>query len=161
MRPHLSRDRIVDAMRAYGKPLSPTQLSVIIDQPLGATAYHVRALFSAGVIDMAGKSRAWGPGARFYVLVGDTGREVPFSGAVERLLVLTGAMTVPATDGSYPSPATVDEQARAELTEIINTIAPAVRRLAAASTERIGAAPSRNLCLESTDGAAQAASPTV
>jgi DNA-binding transcriptional ArsR family regulator len=139
MRPHISRDRIIDAMRAYRRPLSPTQLSAIIGQPLGVTAYHVRALFAAGVVDSAGKSRAWGPGERFYALAEDTGQEVPLSDAVQQLLVLAGAMTVPAADGSYPLPATVDEQARAKLIEIIDTIAPQVRELAAASTERAGA----------------------
>ena len=140
MRPHLSRDRILDAMRTYGRPLSPKQLSEIIGQPLGATAYHVRALFAAGVIELAGRSRAWGPGPRFYALAEDSGRVAPTSDVVERLLVLAGAMTVPVAPGGYPSPATLDERARAELTEIISSIAPEVRRLAVASTKRSGAA---------------------
>jgi DNA-binding transcriptional ArsR family regulator len=140
MRPHPSRDKIVDAMRAYGRPLSPTQLSEIIGQSLGATAYHVRALFSAGVVDLAGEGRAWGTEGRFYVLIEYTAREVPFFGSVEQLLVLAGATTVPAVDGGYPSPAVVDEQARSELIDIVNTITPEVRRLAAVSTQRAGAA---------------------
>jgi DNA-binding transcriptional ArsR family regulator len=140
MRPHPSRDKIVDAMRVYGRPLSPTQLSKIIGQPLGATAYHVRALFSAGVVDLADNGRVWRAAERFYVLVENSGRGVPLSGLAEQLLLLTGATTVPAADGGYPSPAVVDEQALFELTEIINTITPEVRGLAAASTKRAGAA---------------------
>lgn len=140
MRPHPSRDKIVDAMRAYGRPLSPTQLSKAIGQPLGATAYHVRTLFSAGVVDLAGNGRGWRAAERFYVLVENAGEELPPCDAVEQLLVLAGATTVPVADGGYPSLAVVDEQALFELIEIINTIRPEVRELVAASTERAGAA---------------------
>ena len=140
MRPHPSRDKIVDAMRAYGRPLSPTQLSKIIGQPLGATAYHVRTLFSAGVVDLAGNGRVWRAAERFYVLVEHGSEEVPLGDLAEQLLVLAGATTVPAADGGYPSLAVMDEQALSELTAIISTITPEVRELVAASTERAGAA---------------------
>jgi DNA-binding transcriptional ArsR family regulator len=136
LRSHPSREAIIGTMRAYGRPLSPTQLSTIIGRSLGVTAYHVQALFSAGIVELAGESRRWGPKQRFYALVENTGRTAPSARHVEQLVVLAGATTVPAADGGYPSLATVDKLACAELTEIIDMITLEVRSIAEASTKR-------------------------
>lgn len=57
LRPHPARDQILDAMRQHGEPMSPTQLANITGATLGSTAYHVRALRAAGIIEPAGEKR--------------------------------------------------------------------------------------------------------
>jgi Helix-turn-helix domain len=58
LRPHPARDAILDAMRQHGAPMSPVQLARITGATLGSTAYHVRTLATAGVIELVGESAA-------------------------------------------------------------------------------------------------------
>ena len=48
-----ARDQIVDAMRSYGQPISPTRLAEVTGNTLGSVAYHVRTLLGAGVVTLA------------------------------------------------------------------------------------------------------------
>jgi DNA-binding transcriptional ArsR family regulator len=126
------RDQIVDAMRSYGKPISPTQLSRIIDGSLGSTAYHVRTLLAAGVVQLADEGRVRGAVEHLYTLVGD---EQELGDPIDLLLALCGALTVPRAD-SYPQPTTIDDDARQELCKLIEKLQPKVRAIASASTAR-------------------------
>ena len=74
LRPHPVRDQIVDVMRSYGKPISPTQLSRITGGTLGSVAYHVRTLTAAGVVVLADEGRVRGAVEHFYMLVLDRAR---------------------------------------------------------------------------------------
>ena len=69
LRPHPARDQILDVMRSYGKPISPTQLARITGGTLGPSAYHVRTLVSAGVVELADEGRVRGAVEHFYALV--------------------------------------------------------------------------------------------
>ena len=69
LRPHPVRDQIVDVMRSYGKPISPTRISRITGGTLGSVAYHVRTLAAAGVIELADEGRVRGAVEHLYLLV--------------------------------------------------------------------------------------------
>src|ERR1044072_7265348 len=69
LRPHPARDQIVDVMRSYGQPLRPPQLSRIPGGSLGSTAYHVRTLEEAGVVELTDEGRVRGAVEHFYALV--------------------------------------------------------------------------------------------
>jgi DNA-binding transcriptional ArsR family regulator len=71
LRAHPVRDQIVDVMRSYGKPISPTQLSRITGGTLGSVAYHVRTLVAAGVVELADEGRVRGAVEHFYALALD------------------------------------------------------------------------------------------
>src|SRR3954452_4440553 len=113
LRPHPVRDQIVDTMRSYGKPISPTQLSRVTGGNLGSVAYHVRTLVAAGVVELADEGRVRGAVEHFYALVLE--EDAQLADPVSRLLGLCGALTVPDDDGGYPRPATLDEPARKQL----------------------------------------------
>src|SRR3954454_2703890 len=76
LRPHPTRDQIVDAMRSYGAPISPTRLSEITGHTLGAVAYHMRTLLSAGVVELAREGRVRGAVEHFYALVPESVRDL-------------------------------------------------------------------------------------
>lgn len=99
LRPHPVRDQVVDVMRSYGKPISPTQISRITGGSLGSVAYHVRTLSAAGVIELADEGRVRGAVEHLYALVRD---DAPLVDPVGNLLSICGALTVPAPDGGYP-----------------------------------------------------------
>src|ERR1700754_5313085 len=101
LRPHPVRDQIVDVMRSYGRPISPTQLSRITGGTLGSVAYHVRTLVEAGVIHLADEGRVRGAVEHFYALVSDEPGG-PLVDPIGGLLSLWGGVTAPNPDGGYP-----------------------------------------------------------
>ena len=135
MRPHPVRDQIVDVMRSYGKPISPTQLSRITGGTLGSVAYHVRTLVAAGVVELADEGRVRGAVEHFYALSASE-RDGTLSDPIGALLALCGALTVPGADGGYPRPVAIDDRARDQLHGVIDKLQPEVRAIASASTAR-------------------------
>ena len=87
LRPHPARDQIVDAMRSYGQPISPTRLAEVTGNTLGSVAYHVRTLLAAGVVELAEEGRVRGAVEHFYALVPDNEAEIndPLVGPAEAL----------------------------------------------------------------------------
>jgi DNA-binding transcriptional ArsR family regulator len=136
LRPHPARDQILDVMRSYGKPISPTQLARITGGTLGSTAYHVRTLVAAGVVELADEGRVRGAVEHFYALVAGDEEETQLTDPVGQLLGLCGALTVPARDGGYPRPAVLDDPARRQLQKLIAKLRPEVQGIVAAATER-------------------------
>jgi hypothetical protein len=136
LRPHPAREQILDVMGQHGAPISPVQLSRITGATLGSTAYHVRVLLAAEMIERAGEERGVrGSVEHFYKLVTD---DASSPDAVRQLLGLCGALTVRHADGGgYPVPAEVDDDACAELEALINKLRPQVQQIAAASTARV------------------------
>jgi DNA-binding transcriptional ArsR family regulator len=118
LRPHPMRDQIVDVMRSYGRPISPMRLSRIIDATLGSVAYHVRTLVSAGVIELADEGRVRGAVEHYYALTDDD-EDTQLNDPIGTLLGLCGTLTLPSSDGGYPRPTQLDDEARAELEVII------------------------------------------
>ena len=135
LRPHPVRERIVDTMRSYDKPISPTELWRITGGTLGSVAYHVRTLVEAGVIELADEGRARGAVEHFYALVRDE-QEPQLSESIRTLLALCGALTVPGAKGNYPQQVVLDDNARQELGGLIERLQPKVRAIASASTAR-------------------------
>lgn len=135
LRPHKVRDQIVDVMRGYGKPISPTQISRITGGTLGSVAYHVRTLVLAGVVVLAEEGRVRGAVEHFYSLVVD--EEVgQLSDPINDLLGLCGALTIPDSDGGYPQPVALEDRARRDLQRVMKRLEPEVRAIASASTAR-------------------------
>src|ERR1700712_5716864 len=122
LRPHPTRDQIVDAMRSYGKPISPTRLSEVTGNTLGSVAYHVRTLLAAGVVTLAEEGRVRGAVEHFYALVPDN--EADLNDPLVGLQKLCGALTLPAANGGYPQPIELDAQARTELQKLLDTLRP-------------------------------------
>lgn len=135
LRPHPARDAILDVMRRHGEPISPVQLSRITGATLGSTAYHVRTLLGAEMIELAGEHRGVrGAIEHFYALTAEDGASAD---SVRQLLSLCGALTVHHADGGgYPVPAEIDSDARADLEALLDKLRPQVQQIAAASTAR-------------------------
>jgi DNA-binding transcriptional ArsR family regulator len=138
LRPHAVRAHIVDVMRSYGKPISPTQISRITGGTLGSVAYHVRTLLAAGVVQLADEGRVRGAVEHFYALSSDEQTSTLVE-PIAAVLALCGALTVPDPDGGYPIPVALDDHARRELRRLIDTLEPQVREVAAAATARAAA----------------------
>ena len=138
LRPHPARDQIVDAMRSYGQPISPTRLAEVTGNTLGSVAYHVRTLLGAGVVTLAEEGRVRGAVEHFYALVPDE-QEGQLTDPVGQLLGLCGALTVPGSDGGYPRPTVLDAPAREKLQKVIARLRPEVRDIVAEATARTGA----------------------
>jgi DNA-binding transcriptional ArsR family regulator len=136
LRPHPTRDQILDVMRSYGEPISPTQLARILGAPLGSTAYHVRTLVSAGVVELADEGRVRGAVEHFYALVPGEEEQVRLNDPITQLLNLCGALTQPDPSGGYPRPTTLDDEGRERLSALIEKLTPQVRRIAAEATDR-------------------------
>jgi DNA-binding transcriptional ArsR family regulator len=136
LRPHPARDQILDVMRSYGKPISPTQLARITGGTLGSTAYHVRTLVAAGVVELADEGRVRGAVEHFYAIVPGGEDETRLTDPVAQLLGLCGALTVPDPEGGYPRPAVLDAAAREQLQALIAQLRPEVRAIVTAATER-------------------------
>jgi DNA-binding transcriptional ArsR family regulator len=132
LRPHPARDQILDVMRSYGKPISPTQIARITGHTLGSTAYHVRVLLQAGVVVLADEGRVRGAVEHFYEPAPDDVLTDP----VAQLLGLCNALTVPDPRGGYPQSTVLDDPARAELSAVVAEIKPRVQAIALAATER-------------------------
>jgi DNA-binding transcriptional ArsR family regulator len=141
LRPHPTRDQILDVMRSYGKPISPTQLARITGGTLGSTAYHVRTLVSAGVVELADEGRVRGAVEHFYALVPGDEEELRLTDPIAQLLGLCGALTVPDEDGGYPRPSVLDDTAREQLQDVITQMRPEVQRIVAAATARAAKRP--------------------
>jgi DNA-binding transcriptional ArsR family regulator len=137
LRPHPARDQIVDAMRSYGQPISPTRLAEVTGNTLGSVAYHVRTLLGAGVVVLAEEGRVRGAVEHFYALVPDN--EADLNDPVIGLQRLCGALTVPAANGGYPQPIALDEQARAEVQKLLDTLRPKVQRIVRETAKRAAA----------------------
>jgi DNA-binding transcriptional ArsR family regulator len=127
LRPHPTRDQIVDTMRSYGEPISPTRLAEVTGNTLGAVAYHVRTLLSAGVVELAEEGRVRGAVEHFYALVPDN--EADLNDPVVGLQKLCGALTLPSADGGYPVPVPLDDEARAALQKLLDTLRPKVQKI--------------------------------
>jgi DNA-binding transcriptional ArsR family regulator len=136
LRPHPARDQILDVMRSYGKPISPTQLARITGGALGSTAYHVRTLVSAGVVELADEGRVRGAVEHFYALVPGDEEDLRIVDPITQLLGLCGALTVPAADGGYPRPSVVDDLARERLTALLDRLRPEVQQIVAEAVAR-------------------------
>lgn len=137
MRPHPARDQIVDVMRSYGKPLSPTQLSRITGGSIGATAYHVRTLVDAGIVELIDEARVRGAVEHFYTLTAGEGDEIQVMDPIRQLLSICGALTVPDPDGGFPLRGILDDAARERLERLLAQLRPEVQRVVAESTDRI------------------------
>ncbi|MCW2993926.1 MAG: winged helix-turn-helix transcriptional regulator [Conexibacter sp.] len=134
LRPHPARDQIVDAMRSYGRPISPTRLSEVTGNTLGSVAYHVRTLLGAGVVVLAEEGRVRGAVEHFYALVPDN--EADLNDPVVGLQRLCGALTLPAANGGYPQPIALDAQGRAELEKLLDALRPKVQRIVRETAKR-------------------------
>jgi DNA-binding transcriptional ArsR family regulator len=135
LRPHPVRDQIVDVMRSYEKPISPTQLSRITGGTLGSVAYHVRTLVAAGVVELADEGRVRGAVEHFYALTASH-QDSRLSDPIGTLLSLCGALTVPDPEGGYPLPTVLDDRARKQLELVIAEVQPGVREIVAKATYR-------------------------
>jgi DNA-binding transcriptional ArsR family regulator len=138
LRPHPTRDQIVDAMRSYGEPISPTRLSEVTGNTLGAVAYHVRTLLSAGVVELAEEGRVRGAVEHFYALVPDN--EADLNDPLVGLQKLCGVLTLPNPDGGYPVPVPLDAEARAALQKLLDTLRPKVQKVVKETAKRTAGA---------------------
>jgi DNA-binding transcriptional ArsR family regulator len=138
LRPHPARDQIVDAMRSYGKPISPTRLAEVTGNTLGSVAYHVRTLLGAGVVTLAEEGRVRGAVEHFYALVPDN--EADLNDPVIGLQKLCGALTLSVSNGGYPQPIALDAQARDELEKLLKGLRPKVQRIVRETAKRSEAA---------------------
>ncbi|HEX5925867.1 MAG TPA: winged helix-turn-helix domain-containing protein [Baekduia sp.] len=136
LRPHRARDTIADAMRTYDEPISPTRLAEITGLSLGSVAYHVRTLRDAGVVTLACEARVRGAVEHFYALVADN--DADLNDPMVELQKLCGFLTVPGPNG-YPTPLTLDEQARSEMQRMLDMLRPRVAKIIAAAAKREGA----------------------
>jgi DNA-binding transcriptional ArsR family regulator len=137
LRPHPARDQIVDVMRSYGQPLSPTQLSRITGGSLGSTAYHVRTLEEAGVVQLMDEGRVRGAVEHFYALVPGSPEDLQLVDPVMQLLGICGALAMPDPDGGYPRRAVVDDVARERLTTMVAELRPTVQQIVAEARARV------------------------
>jgi DNA-binding transcriptional ArsR family regulator len=133
LRPHPARDTIVDAMRSYGKPISPTRLAEITDQSLGSVAYHVRTLRDAGVVALAEEARVRGAIEHFYELVVEN--DFDLNDPVVALQKLCGFLTVAGPD-DYPTSVSLDERARSEMQRTLDQVRPKVEKIIRAAVKR-------------------------
>ena len=137
LRPHPVRDQVVDTMRSYGKPISPTQLARVTGGSLGSVAYHVRTLVAAGVVELADEQRVRGAVEYLYILAeAETEYENTVTDPINMLLAVCGALTMPDPKGGYPSPVALDERARRDLGSVIASIQPKVRAITAQAAAR-------------------------
>jgi DNA-binding transcriptional ArsR family regulator len=136
LRPHPTRDQIVDAMRSYGEPISPTRLSEVTGNTLGAVAYHVRTLLSAGVVELAEEGRVRGAVEHFYALVPEN--ETDLNDPLVGLQKLCGVLTLPSSDGGYPQPVILDAEAREGLQKLLDTLRPKVQKIVRDAARRTG-----------------------
>jgi DNA-binding transcriptional ArsR family regulator len=134
LRPHPTRDQIVDAMRAYDQPISPTRLAEVTGHTLGAVAYHVRTLLAAGIVELSKEGRVRGAVEHFYALA--PGDESDLSDPLVNLQKLCGVLTLPTADGGYPKPIELDDEARAALQKLLDTLRPKVQRVIRETAKR-------------------------
>jgi DNA-binding transcriptional ArsR family regulator len=135
LRPHPIRDAIVDALRSSPEPLSPTRLSRLTGNTIGATAYHVRTLVSAGILELADEGRIRGAVEHFYALAPDE-RIGEWESSVEKLQAACDALTIPDPAGGLPTYVVLDAQARDELQAVLEKIKPSVLKIARGAVAR-------------------------
>lgn len=144
LRPHPIRDAIVDAMRSYDRPISPAILARSTGNTIGATAYHVRVLLAAGVLELADEGRVRGAVEHFYVVREDHAGE--WQDPLVALQQVCAAITLPDPAGGFPKPVELDDQARTEMQALLDAVQPkvlaVVEAAAARATRRPGARPS-------------------
>lgn len=134
------RDQIIDVMRSYGKPISPTQLARITGGSLGSVAYHVRTLDEAGIVEKDSEGQVRGAVEHFYALAPmDDEDDHAVHDRARALLSLCDAMTIPGKEGALPQAVLLDGQARSELQRELMKISPRVQAIASASTKRVEA----------------------
>lgn len=66
---HPTRAAIMRVMRASEVRMSPSQLSEVLDEPIGNVAYHVKMLHEAKVLKRAGSRPVRGATEHFYRVV--------------------------------------------------------------------------------------------
>jgi DNA-binding transcriptional ArsR family regulator len=138
LRPHPARDQIIEIMRSYGEPISPTRLAKVTGSTLGSIAYHVRTLVAAGVVVLAEEGRVRGAVEHFYALAPEEANAA-LSDPVVTLLGLCNALTIPSDDGDLPRPAVLDDRAREELRTILEHLRPQVQGVVTSTAERLAA----------------------
>jgi DNA-binding transcriptional ArsR family regulator len=132
--PHPGRDEIIDAVRSYGGPISPIRLSEVTGKSLASVQYHVRTLWTAGVLALADERRARGAVQRFYTLVPEN--EVELNDPVMGLQRIFGFLTLPGHDGAYPRRVVLDDQARADMQRLIDALRPKVEKIVTEAAKR-------------------------
>lgn len=137
LRPHPARDQILDVMRSYGQPISPTQVARITGRSLGSMSYHMRTLVTAGLVELADEGRVRGAVEHFYALAPGTESEVRLTDPITQLLNLCGALTQADPAGGYPQPTLLDDAARDRLSAVIAKVRPEVQKIAAEATRRL------------------------
>jgi DNA-binding transcriptional ArsR family regulator len=133
LRPYPLRDVIINVMRVYGAPISPTQISRIVDGSLGSIAYHVKTLVSAGLVAFADEGQVRGAAEHFYKLVNPKQR---LTDPAEALMGICDAVAVPGADGGFPRLGVVDGPARIQLEKLVDNLRPEVQRIILESTDR-------------------------
>jgi DNA-binding transcriptional ArsR family regulator len=137
LRPSPKRDAIVDAMRAYGKPISKPQVATITGLTRNSASYHMRTLADAGVIKMVGEGD--GPTLEHFFMLARPSESL--IDPAHALLALAGALTVSSDEG-YPVAAIVDDEAQRLLSEVRDELMTRVREIVTSSTRRAqGAGP--------------------
>ncbi|MET0602231.1 MAG: helix-turn-helix domain-containing protein [Baekduia sp.] len=129
LRPHLVRDRILDAMATYGSPISPTQLQrALPDQSLGSVAYHMRVLASAGVIELADETKVRGAVEHHYAIVAEVAED--FVDPVSRLQTLCGELMETDPVSGLPRAIEPDEDTQRRLLDfLLNDVKPRVAEI--------------------------------
>jgi hypothetical protein len=132
LRPHLVRDQILEAMTAYGKPISPTQLQrVFADPSLGSVAYHMRVLALAGLIELADETRVRGAVEHHYAIVADVAAE--YGDPISRLQTLCGKLMELDEASGLPQVITLTENTHKKLLDFLdNDVKPQVAEIIAA-----------------------------
>ncbi len=133
LRPHKTRNAIVDLMRSCGEPLSPSRIHEITGESLGTVAYHCRTLRSAGVIRIAREVRVRGAVKTFFELVPENAGGV--EDVEQQLLRVAGALSVPSDQGD-PELTVLDDKARTQLLAEAKRLTPRVRKIAEEANKR-------------------------
>jgi DNA-binding transcriptional ArsR family regulator len=137
-KPSPIRDAILDAMRKYGKPISPVQLDRVLPAyTLGSIAYHVRVLRSAGIIEGAEEGRVRGAVEHFYVLSDDLATP-DIRSDLRDLQRLCGVLTLPNEEG-LPCHVELDEPALREMQDLLDTLRPRVEAVVRKAAQRVPA----------------------
>jgi DNA-binding transcriptional ArsR family regulator len=136
LRPHSARDQLIDAMAIYGRPISPTQLQRVLPKlSLGAVAYHIRVLASAGVVELADEDRVRGAIEHYYELDAVVAEELV--DPVTRLQTLCGMLMDLDDTTGFPRVITPDKETHRKLLDFLDNHAkPRVAEIIAAQRRR-------------------------
>lgn len=125
---------LLSILAEVDRPISTTELARVVDQTLGATAHHVRALARQGLIEWADEQRVRGALQTFYV-ISEAGLRALRVPRAEALLMLYGGVPALLDDGRTTA-VRLDEIAHEELRRLIEEMRPRVRRIIAATADR-------------------------